>query len=116
MSFFRILAALPFTQNTWRNFQKTGMRRSVSRFMKTADPHAERKTQLAREKYVAFIAIIDTMPSKSKHSGYFCLVNIVACSNNKASTELFHIFVLFKEEFMSSKEFCAWSRPKCLCA
>jgi hypothetical protein len=76
------------------------MRRSVARFMQTADPRAERKTPLAREKYVAFMAIIDTIPSRSKHSGYFCLVNIVAGANNKASTELFHIFVLFKEESM----------------
>jgi hypothetical protein len=100
MSLSLILAALPFNQNTWRNCQKTGMRRSVSRFVQTADPRAERKTPLAREKYVAFMTtIIDTMPSRSKHSGYFCLVNIVACSNNKASTELFHVSVLFMEEF-----------------
>ncbi len=100
MSVSLILAALPFNQNTWRNCQKTEMRRSVARFMQTADPRAERKTPLAREKYVAFMAIIDTIPSRSKHSGYFCLVNIVAGANNKASTELFHIFVLFKEESM----------------
>ena len=100
MSVSLILAALPFNQNTWRNGQKTGMRRSVSRFMQTADPRAERKTPLAREKYVAFMAIIDTIPSRSKHSGYFCLVNIVAGANNKASTELFHVSVLFMEEFI----------------